>query len=93
MAVDASSHLHAVLRSTVNLLVRAAVAPTAADDSAATPTTSAAADTATTPPPQDKGGNSQSPLLFFVALGFGVVFTNLWYVFVHTALAALTGVD
>lgn len=25
------------------------------------------------------GGNSQSPLLFFVALGFGVVFTNLWY--------------
>ena len=28
------------------------------------------------------GGNSpnSSPLLFFVALGFGVVFTNLWYV-------------
>jgi hypothetical protein len=26
------------------------------------------------------GGNTtQSPLLFFVALGFGVVFTNLWY--------------
>jgi hypothetical protein len=23
-------------------------------------------------------GNSSSPLLFFVALGFGVVFTNLW---------------
>lgn len=23
---------------------------------------------------------SSSPLLFFVALGFGVVFTNLWYV-------------
>ncbi len=29
------------------------------------------------------GGNAgptSSPLLFFVALGFGVVFTNLWYV-------------
>lgn len=29
------------------------------------------------------GGNNgptSSPLLFFVALGFGVVFTNLWYV-------------
>jgi hypothetical protein len=24
---------------------------------------------------------TQSPLLFFVALGFGVVFTNLWYAF------------
>lgn len=24
------------------------------------------------------GGKSNSPLLFFVALGFGVVFTNLW---------------
>lgn len=30
----------------------------------------------------DKGhkDNSNSPLLFFVALGFGVVFTNLWCV-------------
>lgn len=27
------------------------------------------------------GGPTSSPLLFFVALGFGVVFTNLWYVF------------
>lgn len=25
------------------------------------------------------GGTEQSPLLFFVVLGFGVVFTNLWY--------------
>ena len=24
------------------------------------------------------GGSNSSPLLFFVALGFGVVFTNLW---------------
>ena len=27
------------------------------------------------------GGPTSSPLLFFVALGFGVVFTNLWYAF------------
>lgn len=26
------------------------------------------------------GGGTSSPLLFFVALGFGVVFTNLWLV-------------
>jgi hypothetical protein len=34
------------------------------------------------PSSQNSGGSpaSQSPLLFFVALGFGVVFTNLWYV-------------
>lgn len=27
----------------------------------------------------NRDNNSSSPLLFFVALGFGVVFTNLWY--------------
>ncbi|KAK0668314.1 putative E3 ubiquitin-protein ligase RNF167 precursor [Cercophora samala] len=31
------------------------------------------------PQPQP-GGNNSSPLLFFVALGFGVVFTNLWII-------------
>ncbi|KAI3333973.1 hypothetical protein F4824DRAFT_220180 [Ustulina deusta] len=45
-----------------------------ATDSAATPTES----------PNDKkdggGTGSSSPLLFFVALGFGVVFTNLWII-------------
>ncbi|KFY86758.1 hypothetical protein V500_07416 [Pseudogymnoascus sp. VKM F-4518 (FW-2643)] len=72
MAVDASL-LHAVLRDTVGVVARAA-------DGAATSTTSAAAATSPTDPPADKGGNSQSPLLFFVALGFGVVFTNLWII-------------
>ncbi|KAJ9151965.1 Receptor homology region, transmembrane domain-and RING domain-containing protein 3 [Pleurostoma richardsiae] len=28
----------------------------------------------------NQGGGSSSPLLFFVALGFGVVFTNLWII-------------
>lgn len=34
-----------------------------------------------TPTDSGKGSNTpgNSPLLFFVALGFGVVFTNLWY--------------
>lgn len=31
-----------------------------------------------TPTPERSNGGSSSPLLFFVALGFGVVFTNLW---------------
>lgn len=33
------------------------------------------------PAPTDNGqqqNNNSNPLLFFVALGFGVVFTNLW---------------
>ncbi|KXJ91310.1 hypothetical protein Micbo1qcDRAFT_162968 [Microdochium bolleyi] len=35
-----------------------------------------------TPTPTDGGspGGNNSPLLFFVALGFGVVFTNLWII-------------
>lgn len=43
----------------------------------ATPTTASPTET-----PRDNGGNgpTSSPLLFFVALGFGVVFTNLWII-------------
>lgn len=48
------------------------------------PSTTAAASAAatTTGSSGDSGGSgaTSSPLLFFVALGFGVVFTNLWYV-------------
>ncbi|EAS36921.3 RING finger domain-containing protein [Coccidioides immitis RS] len=36
-------------------------------------------ETPTSTPSSGSGGNSQ-PLLFFVALGFGVVFTNLWII-------------
>ncbi|KAK3987766.1 putative E3 ubiquitin-protein ligase RNF167 precursor [Cladorrhinum sp. PSN332] len=36
--------------------------------------------TPTQPPTGGSGSNSSSPLLFFVALGFGVVFTNLWII-------------
>lgn len=78
MAVDASL-LHAVLRDTVGVLARAAAPPTAAEAAATSATSTAASTTPSPTDPPDKGGNSQSPLLFFVALGFGVVFTNLWY--------------
>lgn len=45
------------------------------------PTSSAAAAPSTSPSSGGGGGGgpTSSPLLFFVALGFGVVFTNLWY--------------
>jgi hypothetical protein len=45
-----------------------------------TPASTAATATETTPTQQQQTSTnaSQSPLLFFVALGFGVVFTNLW---------------
>ncbi|KAH6669444.1 putative E3 ubiquitin-protein ligase [Halenospora varia] len=38
-----------------------------------------AAPTPTMTQSNGSGGPTSSPLLFFVALGFGVVFTNLWY--------------
>lgn len=42
--------------------------------------TSSTGPSPTNAPTQSQGGGPQSsPLLFFVALGFGVVFTNLWY--------------
>merc|ERR1712230_247591 len=49
----------------------------------ATTTTSSAASATSTDGGSDGGGGSgptSSPLLFFVALGFGVVFTNLWII-------------
>ncbi len=48
-------------------------APSAISSAPPGPTTSAAGG-------GGGGGPTSSPLLFFVALGFGVVFTNLWYV-------------
>lgn len=47
---------------------------------ATTSSTGSAAASSTSSDHDDKGGGggSSSPLLFFVALGFGVVFTNLW---------------
>ncbi|KAI7518124.1 hypothetical protein KC317_g22969, partial [Hortaea werneckii] len=49
----------------------------------ATTTTSSAASATSTDGGSDGGGGggpTSSPLLFFVALGFGVVFTNLWII-------------
>ncbi|KAK1757367.1 putative E3 ubiquitin-protein ligase RNF167 precursor [Echria macrotheca] len=67
--------------------------PPASSTATASPTlssTSSAETTANGPGPGNNGGppgnnnnnqgNNSSPLLFFVALGFGVVFTNLWII-------------
>jgi len=43
----------------------------------ASSTSSSPASTSTMPG-NNNNGSTSSPLLFFVALGFGVVFTNLW---------------
>ncbi|KAK2735757.1 hypothetical protein FQN57_001137 [Myotisia sp. PD_48] len=50
--------------------------------SVATATSVALATATTTGAPNSSrsGGSGNSPLLFFVALGFGVVFTNLWII-------------
>jgi hypothetical protein len=51
--------------------------PTAAQSQTVSTTVAAATPAMTN---QGGGGPTSSPLLFFVALGFGVVFTNLWLV-------------
>lgn len=45
-----------------------------------TSTTGIAPPASSSPGGNNGGAGSSSPLLFFVALGFGVVFTNLWFV-------------
>lgn len=83
---------HEVRQATSDAIFSATSAPdpTLASSSTAPSLTSAFSDPAATP--TDSGGNNSgngngngngsgqgsSPLLFFVALGFGVVFTNLW---------------
>ena len=44
--------------------------------------TTSTVNTAATPQPTQSsgGGSGSSPLLFFVALGFGILFTNLWII-------------
>ncbi|PSK60109.1 hypothetical protein B9Z65_1007 [Elsinoe australis] len=43
-------------------------------------TSSAVPGATSAPPSNSNNGPTSSPLLFFVALGFGVVFTNLWII-------------
>lgn len=62
--------IHDTIGEAVNLAARVTQAVT----------TTTTADPAETSQAEDheKNNSSSSPLLFFVALGFGVVFTNLW---------------
>ncbi|KAI2640927.1 hypothetical protein GGS21DRAFT_487252 [Xylaria nigripes] len=76
-----------VVAKVVEHHVREAAATTLASVISTPAVVSSTADPSITPtgsPNDDKkdGGsnNSSSPLLFFVALGFGVVFTNLWII-------------
>ncbi|KAF4999186.1 hypothetical protein FGRMN_2645 [Fusarium graminum] len=66
-----------ILTEVSHIVIRAA----AAEDPSST-SSQAAAETTTdnSNDKKDNGGGSNSPLLFFVALGFGVVFTNLWII-------------
>jgi hypothetical protein len=68
--------VHEVLGDTAWLVAR--VAQVATNTDSTSPETSAA-DNNDDDDRNNRDNNSSSPLLFFVALGFGVVFTNLWY--------------
>ncbi|KAI1827224.1 hypothetical protein F4861DRAFT_438052 [Xylaria intraflava] len=73
--------VHVVARAVEH---QARQATSSAIASASTPVPSSTADPSPSPTGNDNKnnntGNSTSPLLFFVALGFGVVFTNLWII-------------
>ncbi|KAM0440919.1 hypothetical protein ACHAPT_000222 [Fusarium lateritium] len=68
------------LLTEVTHIVARAAAPE--DSSPSTTSSSASAQTSETENKDNNNNNngSSSPLLFFVALGFGVVFTNLWII-------------
>jgi hypothetical protein len=64
------------LASTIINSISSATAATLSDAPSATADTPAASSA----PASNSGSGTSSPLLFFVALGFGVVFTNLWII-------------
>lgn len=74
------SHVNQIMVEVLNVAVRALNNGETSTMDASTPTpTSSSTPAATTSPAAQQNTTTQSPLLFFVALGFGVVFTNLWY--------------
>ncbi|KAF3014187.1 hypothetical protein E8E14_005032 [Neopestalotiopsis sp. 37M] len=82
-----SSAVTSAISSAISSATSAAstTAASSITSSAASPTDSStdAADATSTSNPNSGGGGgtgTSSPLLFFVALGFGVVFTNLWII-------------
>ncbi|KAI1378759.1 hypothetical protein F4677DRAFT_443246 [Hypoxylon crocopeplum] len=75
--------------STLSLTDTATPSPTTFTSTSGTPLPSIASSSPATPEPSvgttnndnnNNQGTTSSPLLFFVALGFGVVFTNLWII-------------
>ncbi|KAL7939606.1 hypothetical protein V8C35DRAFT_326548 [Trichoderma chlorosporum] len=72
-----------VAQAVAHVVVRAATATASSTASTTSDTTSpqtAIPSNTNNSNNNNKGGGSSSPLLFFVALGFGVVFTNLWII-------------
>ncbi|GJN70423.1 hypothetical protein PLIIFM63780_002986 [Purpureocillium lilacinum] len=74
-----------VLHQAVALVARAATStpaetPTPTSTGVQSPQTSKPTGTNQSNDNNNNNGGSSSPLLFFVALGFGVVFTNLWII-------------
>lgn len=77
---------HQVRQTVSSIASEATPSPTTTSAPLSNTPTSATASSTPTTDTGNTGGNSggsgggggSSPLLFFVALGFGVVFTNLW---------------
>jgi hypothetical protein len=84
----------AITTASNTLLTDTTPTPTLPNQNTLTSSTSLASETLNGPPSgppnngggggggggNNNGGSNSSPLLFFVALGFGVVFTNLWII-------------
>ncbi|KAI1774645.1 hypothetical protein F4818DRAFT_418501 [Hypoxylon cercidicola] len=84
---------HQIRQATTTLISSsdtATASPTSFSSASGTPTSAASTTSPPSPDPSsgnsnnnnqdNSGGGTSSPLLFFVALGFGVVFTNLWII-------------
>lgn len=71
-----------VVREVAHVVIRAASTSTSPTSTGATAvtTTSSAPSSTNTGKSSGSGSGGSSALLFFVALGFGVVFTNLWII-------------
>ncbi|KAI2622553.1 hypothetical protein GGR54DRAFT_69181 [Hypoxylon sp. NC1633] len=69
-------------RQAISSTASATPSPTTFTSVSGTPSPSGTSSPTPSPTPDPSGGgtSSSSPLLFFVALGFGVVFTNLWII-------------
>lgn len=79
--------INQIMVEMVNIVARGQATTITPTPSSVASSATSSTDAASTAAGSNGSNNTttQSPLLFFVALGFGVVFTNLWYALMEIA--------